>query len=168
MSGLHEMPDSAYGHHPAWDDDLDFEDMSRGHYDRLKSQFDTPEANADRDDAAWAHDEDSGYNWGPPPDHDLEPPEPPEVDTHYDPDHGREDHRTGAILRQSEQWALHQAARGTQDELSTSGHGQQHHDGIQYLKDTGLYGEDEDHPYKGVIGKPSPHGNGYDVVRVVE
>jgi hypothetical protein len=166
MPGLHEMPDSAYGvGYPFHDPDPRNE--ARHNLDPEKDPT-AAEHYDEANDMALDNDETTGYNWGPPPSSYDEPPEPPEVDTHYDPDHGREDHRVGAVLRQSEQWALHQAARGTQDELSTSGHGQQHHDGIQYLKDTGLYGEDEDHPYKGVIGKPSPHGNGYDVVRVVE
>jgi hypothetical protein len=217
MPALHQTPDSAYGWHPDWDDDLDFEGMSRGEYNHLKSIHDTPEANQARDEHVIHQDEESGYNWGPPPPiHDHEPPEPVEVDTHYDPDHGREgsrrhanddpaylageswkkypmgvrdetdwdeahhdwghdkqradvehgidqeeEHRLGAVLRQSEQWAL---ARNR--DLP---HGPVHpHNDIQYLKDTGLYGEDEDHPYKGVIGRPSPHGNGYDVIRVVE
>lgn len=30
-----------------------------------------------------------------------------DMDTHHDPDHGREEHRTGAILRQGEQWGEH-------------------------------------------------------------
>jgi hypothetical protein len=35
---------------------------------------------------------------------------------------------------------------------------------IRIMRDTGLYGEDEDDLYD-VIAKPSPHGNGFDVIR---
>jgi hypothetical protein len=64
---LEDLPDSAYGQHPAWDDDLDFEDMSRGYYNHLRNQFDTPEAEQGRYEHALGQDEQSGYNWGPPP-----------------------------------------------------------------------------------------------------
>jgi hypothetical protein len=41
----------------------------------------------------------------------------------------------------------------------------QHHDDISIMrgKDTGLYGEDEDHP-QDIIGVPNAHG-GFDVIK---
>jgi hypothetical protein len=70
---LEDTPDSAYGQHPAWDDDLSFEDMSRTHYNRLKARYDIPEHNQARHDEAIERDESSGYNWGPPPDPNYDP-----------------------------------------------------------------------------------------------
>ena len=77
-----------------------------------------------------ADDDDSGYNWGPPP------------QEHYG----------------------YTGDGKTEDELATS-HPIQHHDDIQIMrgKDTGLYGEDEDHP-QDIIGQPNEHG-GFDVIR---
>jgi hypothetical protein len=77
-----------------------------------------------------ADDDDSGYNWGPPP------------QEHYG----------------------YTGDGQTEDELATS-HPMQHHDDIQIMrgKDTGLYGEDEDHP-QDIIGQPNSHG-GFDVIR---
>jgi hypothetical protein len=40
------------------------------------------------------------------------------------------------------------------------------HNDNQYMRgeDTGLYGEDEDHTYD-IIGRPSPDGKGFDVLK---
>jgi hypothetical protein len=105
-----------------------------------------------------------------------------EVDTHYDPDHGREDRYGGMEVggfdpEQKLQWVNpeghHHGHYGgyetglTEDELAAAHHHPvQQHDEIQIMrgKDTGLYGEDEDHPYD-VIAKPNPKGDGYDVIK---
>lgn len=79
---LDDLPDSAYGGPQGnWDDNLDFEDMSRGHYNQLRNKYDphySEEAAQAQDEAhqeALADDEDSGYNWGPPPNqHHLHDP----------------------------------------------------------------------------------------------
>lgn len=79
----------------------------------------------------------------------------------------QEEHRLGAVLRQVEQWP-HRFAEGrgyTNAELEAAGHGMHHTDDVKIMrgKDTGLYGEDEDHP-QDIIGVPNSHG-GYDVLR---
>jgi hypothetical protein len=83
-----------------------------------------------------ADDDDSGYNWGPPP-----------------PEHfGRVAGGYGTGKTEAELAAAHP-------------HPVQQHDDIQIMRgvDTGLYGEDEDHP-QDIIGQPNQHG-GYDVIR---
>lgn len=81
-----------------------------------------------------------------------------------------EEHRVGAILTQAQQWPDRAAANvgghgHTEGELDATSHGMQHHDDIKIMrgKDTGLYGEDEDHP-QDIIGQPNSHG-GFDVLR---
>ena len=82
---LAEQPDSAYGLQGNWDDNLDFEDMSRGEYNRLRNKHDPhysdeaaeawDEANheaLDNDEDVYTphtspHSPGPGYNWGPPP-----------------------------------------------------------------------------------------------------
>lgn len=82
--------------------------MSGWHYpDSGHGPWDGPSYEPDRPDP-------SEFLYGEGDDTDQPEPEPhhlhdpgfqeEEVDTHHDPDHGREDHRIGAILRQGEQW----------------------------------------------------------------
>lgn len=80
---LEDIPDSAYGQYPNWDDDLDFENMSPGHYNRLKHKFEEDGAHEqEAQDHALTRDEDSGANWGPPPpEHSWHDPGFPEDET---------------------------------------------------------------------------------------
>lgn len=110
-----------------------------------------PPDDTDRDEASHDWGFDKAFN---DMDHDLE----------------QEEHRHGAVLRQADQWPERVSANvgghgKTEAELAASGHGMQHHDDIKIMrgKDTGLYGEDEDHP-QDIIGQPNSHG-GYDVLR---
>ena len=71
---LEDLPDSAYGgQQEPWDAHLDFEDMSRGHYNQLRKRHDpylneeAAQAQSEAYQEQLADDEDSGYNWGPPP-----------------------------------------------------------------------------------------------------
>lgn len=81
------------------------------------------------------------------------PPEPREVDDRPDPDHGREDRQANYSTGK------------TEDELAEDHPPVIRRDDIQIMRgeDTGLYGEDEDHP-QDIIGAPNTHG-GYDVFR---
>jgi len=56
-----------------------------------------------------------------------------EVDDHPDPDHGREDHRTGAILRQSEQFPWRMAA-GDPDDYGHDDGGNNHYYDINKIQ----------------------------------
>lgn len=95
-----------------------------------------------------------------------------EVDTHFDPDHGRED-KLGGVMRQSDQYGfLNTAAYTGHGETESEIQAKHPHapvgGDVKRLRgeDTGLYGTDESDTYD-VYGKPSPDGKGWDVIRPV-
>lgn len=72
--------------------------------------------------------------------------------------------KRGGIQTQAEQFPDRVAVHGGQTEAELPP--KHPTDDIQIHRNTGLYGEDEDHPVD-FIGRPSPKGNGYDVIRQI-
>ena len=138
---LEDLPDSAY-HQPthAPVDHRDYNERTR-RYEPDPYETDTP-------------DEISGYNWGPPPDPHYDPSlREHEVDTHHDPDHGYEEHRVGAILRQAEQYPHYDDYGPEENDWE---HQREHEARVLMPSRTGL-----EHP---VIARRNPKNDGWDIL----